>query len=498
MCGIAAIFSYRGGPPVVESELLSIRDRMTSRGPDGAGIWIAPDRLVGLAHRRLAIIDLSASGAQPMCDHTGGFCISFNGEIYNYRELRKQLEEKGISFRSTSDTEVLLQLYANRGVDMLDCLRGMYAFAIWDDRKKSLFLARDPYGIKPLYYADDGKTFRVASQVKALLAGGGIDTAPNPAGHAGFFLWGHVPDPHTLYRGVRALPAGSFIWVERGKDRSESKFCSVPQIFAKAAQNNGRGLYKQAVREALQDTVRRHLIADVPVGVFLSSGVDSTTVAALAAEEGGSLQTVTLGFDEYKDTPNDEVPLAEEVARLYGANHRTVRVTRRDFEDSFDHLMWSMDQPTIDGVNSYWVSRAARQSGLKVALSGLGGDELFGGYPSFREIPRLVRALRPFQPLRPLGRSFRIVSAPLLKHWTSPKYAGLFEYGGSYSGAYLLRRGLFMPWELTEGLGRGLAREGWEQLQPISAIERDIARIRPPPSRLACFESRWYLRHQLL
>src|SRR3989475_8750785 len=498
MCGIAAIFSYRGGPPVVESELLSIRDRMTSRGPDGAGIWIAEDRFVGLAHRRLAIIDLSATGAQPMFDDTGKFCISFNGEIYNYRELREQLAKQGYCFRSSSDTEVLLHLYADQGMNMLDSLRGMYAFAIWDSLKKGLLLARDPYGIKPLYYADDGKTFRAASQVKALLAGEGVDTAPNPAGHAGFFLWGHVPDPHTLYRGIRAVPAGSFVWVERGKDRSETNFCSVPRIFAGAAPSKGRNSYRQAIREALQDTVRRHLIADVPVGVFLSSGVDSTMVAALAAEEGGNLRTVTLGFDEYKGTPNDEAPLAEEVARLYGANHRTVRVTRRDFEDSFDHLMWSMDQPTIDGVNSYWMSRAARQCGLKVALSGLGGDELFGGYPSFREIPRLVKALRPFRPLKPLGRGFRIVSAPLLKHWTSPKYAGLFEYGGSYSGAYLLRRALFFPWGFTVGLGGGLAPQGWEQLQPIAAIERDIARVRSPRSRLACLESCWYMRNQLL
>src|SRR5438445_1893006 len=478
MCGIAAIFSYRGGPPVAESELLSIRDRMTSRGPDGAGVWISEDRLVGLAHRRLAIIDLSASGAQPMFDDTATFCISFNGEIYNHRELRELLAKKGYCFRSTSDTEVLLQLYADRGVDMLDCLRGMYAFAIWDDRTKSLFLARDPYGIKPLYYADDGKTFRAASQVKALLAGEGVDTTPNPAGHAGFFLWGHVPDPHTLYRGIRAVPAGSFIWVERGKDRNESRFCSVPRIFAGAAQSNGRGLYKQAVREALQDTVRRHLIADVPVGVFLSSGVDSATVAALAAEEGGSLQTVTLGFDEYKGTPNDEVPLAEEVARLYGSDHRTVRVTRRDFENQFDHLLWSMDQPTTDGINSYWVSYAAKESGLKVALSGLGGDELFGGYPSFRQIPKLVHAVGPFRGWKSLGLGFRMISAPLLKRWTSPKYAGLLEYGGTYSGAYLLRRGLFMPWELPEVLDADLAREGWNELQALTSIDADIAPIR--------------------
>src|SRR5437879_4987801 len=298
---------------------------------------------------------------------------------------------------------------------MLDCLRGMYAFAIWDDRKKSLFLARGRYGMKPLYYADDGKTFRAASQVKALLAGEGIDTAPNPAGHAGFFLWGHVPDPHTLYRGIPAVPAGSFVCVERGKDRSESSFCSVPRIFAGAAPRKGRSSYRQAIREALQDTVRRHLIADVPVGVFLSSGVDSTMVAALAAEEGGSLQTVTLGFDEYKGTPNDEAPLAEEVARLYGAHHRTVRVTRRDFEDSFDHFLRSMDQPTIDGANSYWVSRAARQCGLKVALSGLGGDELFGGYPSFREIPGLLKVSGRFSLLHQLAVGFGSAPRRLFK-----------------------------------------------------------------------------------
>src|SRR5439155_8206043 len=177
MCGIAAIFSYRGGPLVAESELLAIRDRMTSRGPDGAGIWISKDRLVGLAHRRLSIIDLWPAGAQPMFDDAGVFGITFNGEIYNYRELRSELINKGFRFRSTSDTEVLLQLYADRGMAMLDSLRGMYAFALWDDRKKALLLARDPYGIKPLYYADDGKTFRVASQVKALVAGGNIDMA---------------------------------------------------------------------------------------------------------------------------------------------------------------------------------------------------------------------------------------------------------------------------------------------------------------------------------
>jgi len=500
MCGIAAIFSYRDGPQVDESELLKIRDRMTSRGPDGAGIWFSGDRRIGLAHRRLAIIDLSPSAAQPMFDDTGIFAIVFNGEIYNYRELRAPLAKKGFRFKSSSDTEVLLHLYADQGVKMLEGLRGMYAFALWDSRKKALFIARDPYGIKPVYYADDGRTFRVASQVKALLAGGNIDTSPNAAGHTGFFLWGHVPDPHTIYRGIRAVPAGSYLWIEQGHAIRETRFSSIPQMFAELAQEGvaQNGSRKGALREALRDTVRHHLIADVPVGVFLSSGLDSTTLAALAAEEGGNVKTITLGFKEYKGTANDETPLAEEVARAYGTRHQTIWINRRDFDDCREHLFWSMDQPTIDGVNSYWVSRVAQQSDFKVALSGLGGDELFGGYPSFRQIPSLVKVLGPLRPLHPLCRGFRMVSATVLKRWTSPKYASLLEYGGSYAGAYLLRRGLFMPWELPNVLDGDLARAGWQELQPIAAIERDITQIGSAYSTVSCMESCWYMRNQLL
>jgi asparagine synthase (glutamine-hydrolysing) len=495
MCGIAAIFSYRDGPPVDQSELLKIRDRMTSRGPDGAGAWVSDDKLIGLAHRRLAIIDLSPNAAQPMFDGTGKLAIIFNGEIYNYRALRTQLEQAGCHFRSASDTEVLLHLYKHRGIQMLNALRGMFAFALWDGNKNALFIARDPYGIKPVYYADDGHTFRAASQVKALLAGGAVDTSAEPAGHVGFFLWGHVPDPYTMYRGIRSVPAGSSLWIEKGLIREE-RFCSIPRFFADTPPESSNG--ESTIREAVRDTVRHHLIADVPVGVFLSSGVDSTTLAALAAEEGGTLKTVTLGFEEYKGTSNDETPLAEEVARRYGATHRTVWVRRRDFETSLEHLFWSMDQPTIDGVNSYWVSHAARKAGLKVALSGLGGDELFGGYPSFKQIPSLVKILRPLRTVRPLGAAFRLVASPLLKRWTSPKYAGLLEYGGSYAGAYVLRRGLFMPWELPAVLDADLVRSGWQKLQPLASIERDIANIGSAYSTVSCLESCWYMRNQLL
>ena len=431
--------------------------------------------------------------------------ITFNGEIYNYRELRAGLERKGCRFRSQSDTEVLLHLYAEEGEGMLDKLRGMYAFAIWDGKKRSLFLARDPFGIKLLYFADDGRAIRVASQVKALLAGGGVDTSPEPAGHVGYFLWGHVPAPYTLYRGIRNLAAGHCLTVEAGGRKRLRALCQIPDLLAEAELDarkseigNRKSETSAQLRSALSDSVRHHLIADVPVGVFLSSGLDSTTLAALAAEAGGQLRTVTLGFEEFKGTPNDETPLAEEVARHYGARHQTIWIARRDFENDFQRLLQAMDQPSNDGVNSYFISKAAAQAGLKVALSGLGGDELFGSYPSFREIPRAVSALRPLAFCRPLGRAFRAVSAPVLARLTSPKYSGLLEYGGTYGGAYLLRRGMFMPWELPRFLDGDLVREGWRELQTLARLEDTTNGIQSPHLKVSALEMTWYMRHQLL
>ena len=235
MCGIAGIFSYGGNaPPVDRAELLRVRDAMARRGPDGEGLWIADDGRIGFAHRRLTIIDLSDAGAQPMWNGERTLCITFNGEIYNYRQLRRELEAKGYRFRSNSDTEVLLHLYADRGEDMVHALRGMYAFAIWDERGKSLFLARDPFGIKPLYYADDGTTLRFASQVKALLRSGAIGEEPDPAGRVGFFLLGSDPEPYTIYRNIHELPAGSTLHAAPGQRAEPARFFSIAHELAQA------------------------------------------------------------------------------------------------------------------------------------------------------------------------------------------------------------------------------------------------------------------------
>jgi len=504
MCGIAGIFGYREqAPPVDSEELLKIREAMRRRGPDGEGLWLSPDRRAGLAHRRLSIIDLSDTGAQPMASADGGLVIVFNGEIYNYRELRRELEAQGATFRTQSDTEVLLQLYASKGAAMVDALRGMYAFAIWNLRERTLFLARDPFGIKPLYYSDSGGTFRFASQVKALLAGGGVDTAPDSAGHVGFFLLGFVPEPYTTTRAIRALPAGTHMTVQldRGIAATENFFSINRELKAAARPPQvpeARAL-RSILRDAMRESARYHMVSDVPVGVFLSSGLDSTTLAAFAAEAAGQpLRTLTLGLREYRGTIYDEVEYAEHVAADVGAQHQTQWVSRAHFEEEYDSVMQAMDQPTVDGVNTYFVAQAGARLGLKVALSGLGGDELFGTYPSFTDVPRMVRLLSFAKHLPSAGRLLRRATAPLLQRFTSPKFAGLLEYGGTLPGAYLLRRALFMPWELDEILDPEMAREGWGELSSLEWLGRSCDGLGNGRKSVTALELDWYTRCQLL
>lgn len=500
MCGLAIVYTYRRSAPVVDQgELRRMRDAMAKRGPDGAGLWLAANGHVGLAHRRLSIIDLSEAGAQPMATPDGKLHIVFNGEIYNYRALREQLQAKGYCFRSDSDTEVLLYAWREYGQEMVGHLRGMFAFAIWDEERNGLFLARDHFGIKPLYYHDDGQTFRAASQVKALLAGGGIEAQMEPAGYVGFYLWGWVPEPYTFYQNLYSLPAGHTLWVDECGPRVPRRYFDMALELEHAACVRIERPATETLKEALRDSVRHHLIADVPVGVFLSSGLDSATLAAVATEECNTpVQAITLGFTEYERTSADEVPLARQLAAHYGCEHHIGRITRQDFDDDLAALLQAMDQPSIDGVNTWFVARTAQRAGLKVALSGLGGDELLGGYPSFHQIPKLFSRVRPVAAIPGLGKALRRVSASILERHTSPKYAGLLEYGGTYGGAYLLRRGLFMPWELPKYMDGDVVRDGWAKLQPILRLDEWTARVQTPWAKVVAMESACYMRNMLL
>jgi asparagine synthase (glutamine-hydrolysing) len=504
MCGVNGIFAYHSaaGRPN-ESELLATREAMRARGPDGAGTWWSADRCCGLAHRRLTILDLSDRASQPMTSEDGSLVVVFNGEIYNYPELRTELEAKGVRFRTTSDTEVLLHLYARDGAEMVHRLRGMFAFAVWDQRRGGLFLARDPYGIKPLYTANDGWTFRFASQVKALLAGGRVSRDAEPAGEVGFYLFGSVPEPFTLYRDIRALPAGHTQWVDATGPREPKPFANFASFFAVEDQRRLPAAdLRDVVRAAVSDSVRAHLLADVEVGVFLSAGVDSGALLGLMREASGQdIRAITLAFEEFRGTDEDEAPLAALIAKRYGAQHIVRRVSQREFLDDLPAILEAMDQPSIDGINTWFVSKAAREAGLKVALSGLGGDELLAGYSSFVDVPRWRRRFGPLAAVPGLGRLARQLmrAFPSRAAASRPKALGLLQYADSWAGAYLLRRGLFLPHELSEVMEYDFAREGLRRLKPLGRL---AASLRPDPgsdtARVCVLESSHYMRNQLL
>ena len=505
MCGIAGLYAYLDVAPRVDrAELSRMNARMAPRGPDGSGDWFSADGRVGFTHRRLAIIDLSERGAQPMHSADGTLTITFNGEIYNYKELKAGLEAKGHRFRSDSDTEVLLQLYADRGPSMVEALRGMFAFGLWDSRKRQLLLARDPLGIKPLYYADDGWTIRFASQAKALLAGGAVSRDPDPAGIVGFHLLGSVPEPFTVWRGIRSVPSGATVIVDAAGPNAPHVYYSVAQSLGRRV---GSGMKAEAARQqmsaAVHDSVRHHLVADVPVAVFLSAGLDSGALLGTMAELGvRDTLAVTLSFAEFKGDRHDEGPIAAEVARHYGARHVLRTVDRGEFERDLPAILDAMDLPSIDGINTWFVAKAAREAGIKVALSGLGADECFGGYPSFKDVPRSVHLLRPFRFIPGLGGLVRRLMSSTVASGERlhPKSAGVLQYGGDWAGAYLLRRSVYMPWELDRLLDPALVEEGLRRLAPLSHIANELQAGRPLGDfdRVAALETSLYMRNQLL
>ncbi len=505
MCGINAIYAFHAATqPAVEEELIRTRDAMRARGPDAAGAWFSPDRHVALGHRRLSILDLDHRADQPMLAPGGQAAIVYNGEIYNYRELRAELEADGETFSTTSDTEVLLRMYLRQGPAMLSRLRGMFALAVWNEATRTMFLARDPYGIKPLYYANDGRTLRVASQVKALLAGGAVSATRDPAGVAGFLLRGSVPEPFTMYESIRSLPAGHWMEITPSGASEPRAYFSVAAVWREASEGRprmGQEERQAIIADAVRESVRYHLVSDVPVGAFLSAGRDSGTIVALAAETGTPLQSVTLRFDEYADTRQDEAPLAAMVARRYGTSHSSVTLTGDEFRRELPRVLEAMDQPSIDALNSYFVCHAAAKLGWKVALSGTGGDELFGGYSTFRSIPRFVRAFAVFHHLPGMARVYERLHKRLVPRTPrfSPKSALAPKYCHTYEGAYLVKRGLFLPEELPAILGDGLAEEG---LRRLSLLEHIRQAITPDPgsafARVASLESALYMRNQLL
>lgn len=387
MCGIAGILYADPLQPCAPETVNAMRDVMCHRGPDDAGTYV--DGPLGLAHRRLSIIDLT-SGHQPMASADESLWIVFNGEIYNYRELRERLRASGHRFRTNSDTEVILNLWAEAGEACVDTLNGMFAFALWDRRRRSLFLARDRMGVKPLYYAETPKAFVFGSEIKALLASGLLPTRYRGEALSEYLVFRDVAGEETLFEGVKSLAPGCTMVRADGIARTRRFWCPHPPRQRRATPS-----YAEACEELarlLEDSVRLRMISDVPLGTFCSGGVDSSLVTAIAAGlKGGPVNTYSIGFDE---PDYDESRFAAAASQRYHTLHHELRVGNADFSDLLPRLIWHNDEPLnfANSIQIFALSRLAKEQ-VTVVLTGEGSDELFAGYPRYR-IPGLARYYR--------------------------------------------------------------------------------------------------------
>jgi asparagine synthase (glutamine-hydrolysing) len=509
MCGIAGIIGRLDERNHVALERMN--DAMVHRGPDASGTWASEPDARGwgalLAHRRLSILDLSPAGAQPMVDPVTGHVLVFNGEIYNFADLRQRLMSEGQAFQSTGDTAVMLRAIGLHGPAAVSWLRGMFAFACWDPTRRRLLLARDPLGIKPLYLARSsdpsaGWSVAFASEVRALLASGLLGTPRLDPQAVASSVWnGFVVGPDTAVRGVELLWPGRLIELDgAGKDIRQEDFWRIPDSAPDSSMD------EDGLAAVLEEGLRLHLASDVPLAVFLSGGIDSSAMANLAQRAAKTpIHTFTLAFEEQE---LNEGPIAKRIAAAIGTQHHEVVLTEGRFVENLEAALDSLDQPTFDGLNAYYMSHAIRTAGFTVALSGTGGDELFGGYPTYRElpvlhrwsqrtgfIPRELQAAAATLATWPLRRS----GAPMPPQTRWAKLPEMVRHGDNLLALYQLAYALFLPGFQRELLARDFAEPLVDGL-PLVMRRRLIAetRKRTPLSAISVMEQRLFLGERLL
>jgi len=504
MCGIVGILAQNGS---VHADVLErATQSLAHRGPDDHGTVVfraesSQPIEVGLGNRRLSIIDLSPLGHQPMHDPVTGNWIVFNGEIYNFRQLRQELESAGAEFRSHSDTEVILAAYRTWGEDSLSRLAGMFAFGLWDAPRKRLFLARDPLGIKPLYYYHSGTKFLFASEVRTLLQTGLIPRKADPTGVLSYLTFGSVYEPWTIVKGISAVPPGHLIRVENSEVTSR-QYCN-PLRSSSAAHESERtqdGVGSATIAQLpaiLRDAVVSHLVSDVPVGVFLSGGIDSSSLVAVLSHNGVGANTFSLVFQEEEF---NEAPYSREVARRFATEHHEIPISVNDALAGLPAALRAMDQPTIDGINTYLVSAKARAAGVKVALTGLGADEMFAGYSNFRRVPRMERFIQRFGRLPRFARKPVSASIALFAGQSdrNRKLAEMAENHDSIIHPYFLARMLFGSHEresLFSVPGYQASQQSLDRMLQETVAESQSL---DPVNRVSYLESHFYMRNTLL
>jgi len=483
MCGIVGIYSLNG-KPIDPKLLIKMRDTMVHRGPDGAGIWVSEDRKVGLGHRRLSIIDLSQAANQPMCNEDGTLWISFNGEIYNHAEIRKELEQIGGHHWKTdhSDTEVILHAFEEWGIDCLEKFRGMFAIALWDDKRRELWLIRDRIGIKPLYYSFVNGRINFASEIKALLEDPEQKRSVHEEAFYHYLSFLTTPAPQTLFEGIKKLPAGTWLNVREDGQIHESHYWDVWDHTEPMIDVQEDEIAMQILSE-LRTAVKLRKVSDVPVGVFLSGGIDSSTNAVLFSEgEERPIRTFTIGYEgEYQSYPN-EMEYARKVASLVGAEYHEQLLTQKDLLDFLPQMVHLQDEPIADPVcvPVYYVSKLARDNGVIVCQVGEGADELFWGYLGWKTALELQRyddlpVPRVFKQLGLMGLRLIGKDQDFRYEWLrrGAKKEPIF-WGGAEAFTEAQKQRLLSPrlrkqfedltsWEVLEPIHKRFAEKAWEK-----------------------------------
>jgi asparagine synthase (glutamine-hydrolysing) len=510
MCGIFGIIGHNAH---VSAELLErATQSLAHRGPDDGGTVILHDSAseaieIGLGNRRLAILDLSPQGHQPMNDPATGNWIVYNGELYNFREVRAKLQQEGLHFSSYSDTEVILKAYGHWGDKCLQEFRGMFAFAIWDAPHQRLFVARDPMGIKPLYFWQSDRYFLFSSEVRTLLGTGLVPRRIDSAGLVNYLTFGSLYDPNTLIEGVNALPPGHCLTWEKGQVKQVHCWDLIgpnpgePELNDHDQSCDGaeakRGQCESEIADLLDESVRMQLVSDVPVGVFLSGGIDSSSLVAILSRSGVRPSTFSIVF---READYSEAEYSRAIAQQFRTDHHEIAVSQSDVFAAIAPAINAMDLPTIDGINTYFVSERTRAAGVKVALSGLGGDEMFAGYSSFRTVPRMERFANAWDHIPKVVRnpSASVFSALAPPGDQNRKLAALGRNGAGISHPYFISRMLFTPDQRHKLLLPPAEKSGSSRSEKPLIESLSRARRLDPINRVSYLEARCYMLNTLL
>lgn len=475
MCRIAGIFDPSADN--VEADVTRMRDAMSRGGPDDQGIFVHSSLRLAFGHRRLSIVDLTDNGHQPMHTSDGRLWLSYNGEIYNYRELRNELKQLGYSFNGNSDTEVVLVAYEHWGYQAFSRLNGMFALSIWDAEKSEIVVARDHAGIKPLYVHLSDKRLVFASEIRAFQA---LDAswASNKFWPSLMLMFGHLPEPFTTLEKVFSVQAGTYQVI------AIPTLARSVHVYGNAETGTRIDSEQdaiQSVRSCFTDVIRRQLLSDAPIGTFLSGGLDSSIVTMLASTMSKDLRTVSINFEE---ADFSELKYQQLVSEKAGVRHLSYRISREEFESALPEVMQAMDQPTTDGINSFFISKKASDSGLKAVLSGIGADEVFGGYPSFRRFQSWQKLRRLPEVLSDMAGIFGYQNIARLSHLRFSPMISL----------YLVNRGFFTLSQSAEmgGVNAAELREIVEQIHFPAVDSHDSLEVN------ALMEREMYLRNQLL